>query len=198
VHLQTLSSIREFVFAGGMRRLVQLSLCLLALAVMFVPSQDLSAQSSQASRIFEGHARIIDGDTLEIGTQRIDLYGIDAPEPDQHCERDVRQWRCGMEATYGMAALIENHWVTCHEQASGTVGNSAVNPLAVCRMGGPKGIVVNQRTILRGWALALRPSGDDYVGAEQQAKAAKLGIWSGTFVAPWEWRRTRETGKTVN
>ncbi|MCH7957523.1 MAG: thermonuclease family protein, partial [Proteobacteria bacterium] len=30
-----------------------------------------------------GKARVIDGDTLEIAGQRIDLHGIDAPENEQ-------------------------------------------------------------------------------------------------------------------
>ena len=33
----------------------------------------------------QGDGRIIDGDTLKIGTERIRLEGIDAPESDQIC-----------------------------------------------------------------------------------------------------------------
>lgn len=169
-------------------------LYLLPLAVLFLSSPGAHAQSPPGQRTVEGKARIVDGDTLEIGVDRIDLYGIDAPEPDQRCKRDGRQWRCGKEATYAMAALIETHWLTCHQRGSDTAGHI----IAVCRMGGPKGLSVNQEIVRRGWALAVRPSGGDYVAAEQDAKAAKMGLWSGTFDAPWEWRRIQETGKTGN
>ena len=198
MHRHSLRSFGKVHFSGALRWPAPLSLYLLALTVLFIPPQDAFAQSSQTLRIFEGKARIVDGDTLEIGIHQIDLFGIDAPEPDQHCERNGRQWRCGMEATYAMAALIETHWVTCRQQADGAAGNTASNPLVECRMGGPKGLSINQEAVRRGWALVLRPFGDDYVAAEQQAKTAKAGIWSGTFVVPWEWRRTREPGKTVN
>ncbi len=194
MHRQALSGFCDFLFANPRRRSAQLSLCLPALAILFLPSPDAFAQSPQATRKFEGRARIVDGDTMEIGIHRIDLYGIDAPEPDQRCGHEGRQWRCGVEATYALAALIETHWLTCRQQGSGTTGGI----LAVCRIGGPKGISVNEEIVRRGWALALRPLGEGYAAAEQEAKAAKVGLWSGTFITPWEWRRSQETGKTVN
>lgn len=153
---------------------------------------DANAQSPAGQQVIEGRARIVDGDTLEIGPQLVDLYGIDAPEQRQTCEREGKPWGCGMEATYAMAALLETHWLTCHPQAIGAAGNIE----AVCRLGGPKGISVNRRFVRQGWALALPETGRDYVRAQQDAEAAKAGLWSGAFVAPWEWRRTAETGTT--
>jgi endonuclease YncB( thermonuclease family) len=166
----------------------------LALAVLSLASPAVLAQSPPAGRTVEGKAKIVDGDTLEIGIRRVHLYGIDAPEPDQTCERAGRTWRCGMEATYAMAALLEFHWLVCRQQEIDPAGDM----VGVCRIGGPKGFSVNREIVRRGWALALRQSGDDYAAAGQEAKAAKVGLWSGTFVAPWEWRRTHETGKTTN
>ena len=32
-----------------------------------------------------GHARVIDGDTIELGTARVRLFGVDAPESAQSC-----------------------------------------------------------------------------------------------------------------
>jgi|TARA_B100001964_G_scaffold50036_1_gene56321 endonuclease YncB( thermonuclease family) len=40
-----------------------------------------------------------------------------------------------------------------------------------------------------GWAVAYRRYSRDYVGAEAAARAAGLGLWSGSFVMPWDWRR---------
>ena len=183
-----------FRYTGRVRWTGPLSVAQLALAAVPVSSTSALAQSPPAERTIEGRARIVDGDTLEIGVHRIRLHGVDAPEPDQHCQREGRPWRCGAEATYAMAALIETHWLTCDLGDR----NGAGDLIAVCRMGGPKGRNVNQEIVRRGWALALRSAGDDYIAAELEAKAAKVGLWSGTFVAPWEWRRTRESGKTGN
>jgi endonuclease YncB( thermonuclease family) len=70
--------------------------------------------------------------------------------------------------------------------------------VGVYRIDGPKGFSVNREIVCRGWALALRPSSDDYAAVEPEAKVARVGLLSGSFVTPWEWRRTYETGKTTN
>jgi hypothetical protein len=43
--------------------------------------------------------------------------------------------------------------------------------------------------VLAGLALAYRQFGDDYVDEEAQARAARRGVWAGTFTPPWDWRR---------
>src|ERR1700730_2318593 len=44
-----------------------------------------------------GIPRIVDGDTVEIGTTKIRLVGIDAPETDQLClDKDGGRWSCGV------------------------------------------------------------------------------------------------------
>lgn len=179
---------------AGRRRIRRVSLVLLALTMVSFPTLLAFAQSSTIGPKIEGRPRIVDGDTLEIGIHRVRLHGIDAPEADQHCERNGTPWRCGMEATYAMAALIETHWVTCDPRQRDAAGNV----IGVCRMGGPKGHDVSREIVRQGWALALRPEGDLYIAAEREAKAAKVGLWSGSFVAPWEWRRTQQVDDTGN
>ena len=45
-----------------------------------------------------GTARVIDGDTIQVAGQRIRLYGIDAAEINQLCQRKGVLWLCGVEA----------------------------------------------------------------------------------------------------
>src|SRR5215213_9963631 len=47
-----------------------------------------------------GFARVVDGDTIEIGGHRIRLEGIDAPETEQTCsDGKGLPWSCGRIAT---------------------------------------------------------------------------------------------------
>ncbi len=40
-----------------------------------------------------------------------------------------------------------------------------------------------------GMALAYRHYGDTYATQEDEAKAAKRGLWGSQFIPPWDWRR---------
>ena len=49
-----------------------------------------------------GRAKVLDGDTLEVGGVRIRLHGIDVPESSQSCRAGGRRWSCGREATLAL------------------------------------------------------------------------------------------------
>ena len=49
---------------------------------------------------------------------------------------------------------------------------------------------LNAVIVRRGWAIDWpRYSHGRYRGEEQAARAEGVGIWSGRFELPWEWRR---------
>src|SRR5690606_10132769 len=52
-----------------------------------------------------GPAKVVDGDSLEIGATQIRLFGIDAPEGRQTCARNGTAWRCGEDAATHLRAL---------------------------------------------------------------------------------------------
>ena len=45
-----------------------------------------------------GDVRVIDGDSLRVGTTEVRLFGVDAFEGRQVCVRDGSPWRCGEAA----------------------------------------------------------------------------------------------------
>ena len=47
---------------------------------------------------------------------------------------------------------------------------------------------LNRWMVATGWVVAYRKYSLDYVADEERAKRAKLGIWSGSFEMPWDWR----------
>lgn len=142
----------------------------------------LSAPASAAE--IAGHARIIDGDTIDVGTVRVRLHGIDAPEGRQTCQIEARTYQCGEMAAMALANLIGTHWVDCIERDRDQYGRT----VAVCYLAG-RTIDVNREIVRQGWALAYRQFSRDYVDAEAEAKQARAGMWAGTFQPPWEYRR---------
>ena len=129
-----------------------------------------------------GRARVIDGDTIEVGTARIRLFGVDAPESAQSCVAGSRPWPCGRQATQALAGQIDNRSVACEERDRDRYGRI----VAVCRHSGHD---VNAWLVREGWAMAYRRYSTAYVDEEEAAKAAQRGLWSGEFVPPWDWRR---------
>ena len=129
-----------------------------------------------------GRARVIDGDTIDVGTVRVRLHGVDAPESAQSCLAAGERWPCGQRATQALVGRIGGRTVDCSERDRDRYGRI----VAVCRHGGRD---VNAWLAGQGWALAYRRYSWAYVNEESSAKAARRGIWRGQFVAPWDWRR---------
>ena len=134
-----------------------------------------------------GSATIVDGDTLRIGSTTIRLYGMDAPETRQTCERAGNSWPCGEESSRKLSQLVGEKMVLCYEIDRDRYGRV----VAICRVGD---IELGAAMVMSGLALAYRQYGAEYVKHETAAKDAARGMWSGDFVAPWDWRRgVRET-----
>ena len=129
-----------------------------------------------------GRASVIDGDTIEIRGQRIRLFGIDAPESRQTCtDAQGAPYRCGQKAAQALDSRISDGVVTCEPKDRDRYGRI----VAICRAYGED--LAAWMTGL-GWALAFRRYSTQYVPAEELAERRKIGMWSGKFVPPWEWR----------
>lgn len=155
-----------------MRRLLT---CLAISAIVF------SIPAAWAGGVM-GRASVIDGDTIEIHGQRIRLFGIDAVESRQRCERNGKAWNCGRDAAFALADRIGTSTIDCQGDERDRYGRL----VAVCFKGGED---LNRWMVEQGWAVAFRRYSLDYVEAEAAAKAARRGLWSGRFEMPWDWRR---------
>ena len=129
-----------------------------------------------------GQARVIDGDTLVIGNERVRFIGMDAPETRQVCEHaDGGRWPCGQAAKKALQALIGDEPVTCRGDKLSRYGRR----LAVCRVGG---MDVGRLMVRQGNAVLFKPYGL-YATDEATARRARTGIWQGRFIQPRRWRR---------
>ena len=126
-----------------------------------------------------GPAVVVDGDTLRLGEDRVRLAGIDAPELAQACtDAAGASWPCGAEARRQLARLIAARPVACTPEDRDRYGRI----VASCRAGDADlaaGIV----------AAGLAVATDGYGSEERAARAAKRGIWAGSFAQPADWRR---------
>lgn len=137
--------------------------------------------SNALSASLTGKADVVDADTIKIGGIPLRLFGIDAPESRQTCERDGEPYACGTHATKALADLIDSGLVDCAILGKDDFGRA----LGICSVEGSE---INAAMVTQGWALAAIKFSDKYVGAEKTAQLAKAGIWAGTFTKPWEWR----------
>jgi endonuclease YncB( thermonuclease family) len=129
-----------------------------------------------------GRAEIIDGDSFEIADKGVRLFGIDAPEGRQSCTRDGRSWACGNEAARKLRSLVGDRTVTCTQRDVDTYGRM----VAVCRSGAAD---LGAEMVRAGFATAYRRYSNDYVDEEDQARAARRGVWAGKFTLPEDYRR---------
>ncbi|GFH07878.1 high light-induced nuclease, partial [Haematococcus lacustris] len=89
---------------------------------------------------FVGTARVVDGDTLYIGSEKFRLYGVDAPETKQTCTDGVGQsYACGLVAKDALTQKIGNQPVSCKVRERDQYGRG----VAVCSLapGGVMGMV---------------------------------------------------------
>src|SRR5688572_2238439 len=121
-----------------------------------------------------GIARALDGDSIQVGDRQVRLFGIDAPEYDQACERAGQRWNCGAEAAKRLSELVTGREIVCRPIETDEYGRA----VSRCTVFGKD---VNAAMVESGLATAYRHYSADYVPAEKRARAARRGIWSGTF-----------------
>jgi endonuclease YncB( thermonuclease family) len=124
-----------------------------------------------------GAVIVNDGDSLTLGTERIRLRGIDAPELAQTCEKDGAAYACGRRSRETLAQLVGGKAVSC----TGSEHDRFGRLLGVCTAGG---VDLNQTQVATGWAIAY----GGYFEEEKQARLKRLGIWAGSFERPRDWR----------
>jgi endonuclease YncB( thermonuclease family) len=127
-----------------------------------------------------GRAVVNDGDTITLGTERIRLRGIDAPEYDQICSRAGAPYNCGRQSRQMLQLMVAGRNVACE----GWERDKYDRLLATCTAGG---VDLNRALVEAGWAVAYGGYGD----AEASARAARNGMWAGEFDRPRDWRASK-------
>ena len=145
-----------------------------------------------ASRVAEARVStpvVVDGDILALDGERVRLWGVDAPERDQTCERGGLAYRCGQVASQALQVWIGRRPVSCVEIEKDQYGRS----VARCAVDGED---MGEWLVEQGHALDYRRhSGGAYASAEASARAAARGMHAGRFESAWEWRSARRNAR---
>ena len=164
----------------------------LFLAVLTVISVSLFFDSAFSQEEVAGRAKVISGDTLSIkniedGKQfTFRLWGIDAPELDQPCEKKNGQSvDCGVLARNAVRAIIKRSELVCVDFEK----DSENQITALCYMGDK---ILNGAIVRAGWALAYRQESTDFLDVEKQARLNDKGVWEYNFITPWTWRKNQK------
>ena len=138
-----------------------------------------------------GNANIIDGDSIKIGSKKIRLLGIDAPEIKQKCKKIYfsisfiifqKNYDCGLNSKRALEKKINKKRISCRARSKDRYGRI----LAICYLEKKD---LNMWMVQSGNAIAYKRYSKRYLTQENEAKKKKIGLWSGTFLEPEKWRR---------
>lgn len=132
---------------------------------------------------FGGAARVVDGDTLEVGAVRVRLHGIDAPELGQVCTHpDGARWDCGTWMADQLRARLDGRKVRCRAIETDRYGRT----VATCTLDGQD---VGRMLVRDGLALAYRKYSMAYDLDEKGAVVAGRGLHGYLMARPEDHRR---------
>lgn len=139
-------------------------------------------------RQFSVRATVIDGDTIEIGGERIGLHGVNAPDSWQRCkDGDGRPYRCGRQAASALNRFLAASRPT---RCAFVERDRYQRFVGVCFRA--DGREVNRWLVDSGNAIDWQKySNGVYADAQQRARAGGVGIWRGRFQLPCQARAAR-------
>ena len=136
--------------------------------------------------------RVIDGDSFVLragaGPMDVRLHGIDAPERDQSCILEERDWSCGEAVTQAAREAFEGRAATCQRIDTDRYGRM----VARCDVGGRD---IGRTLVRSGLAVAYTRYSDRYVAEEAIARREARGIHASQFATPSQHRLTRIDGR---
>ena len=147
----------------------------------------LAAQPMKGELI-EGVATVQDGDGLLLvdpsGKEvTIRLFGIDAPESAQTCERsDGSVYRCGRIAAAFLEQWVSGYPVSCRVEDR----DHHKRRVSTCSIAG---MDIGEQIVGQGYARAYTKYSRRYEAIEEAAKRDARGFWGGYWDAPWNYRR---------
>uniref|UniRef100_UPI0022EAB59B thermonuclease family protein n=1 Tax=Falsiroseomonas oryzae TaxID=2766473 RepID=UPI0022EAB59B len=166
---------------AGVRRLRRRLLVLVVGAAAAVLGWGLFGEGSGAPALV-GRPEVVDADTLAIGSARVRLAGLDAPEAAQTCARGGVAWACGQDATLALRRFLQAETVRCVPEGRDRFDRI----LARCWAGDAD---IGAWLVREGLAVAYTRYSWRYLPEQAEAWWHGRGLWGGSFDSPEDWRR---------
>jgi hypothetical protein len=100
------------------------------LGVVLASTADAQTDNDTVRSSTKPRFQVVDGDTMKFGPQLVRLFGIDAPEKGQTCDKG--KWLPGPLATKALIDLIAGRPVACHQVDYDAKKN---HPMGLCFAG---------------------------------------------------------------
>lgn len=175
---------------GGIPRLRKSWILAFSMTAVCAAALTGAAQAQATETGIRGMAEVIDADILRIGTQRVILWGIDAPEKPQTCQLNGELWGCYDVAFRTLQLLAGRGEVVCQYKSE---PDPFGRRFGVCESGGED---LNAEMVRAGVALAYEEESDAYLGQMAEAIGEGVGLWQlgVEFEEPWVYRRRESPG----
>ena len=139
-----------------------------------------------------GPAEVVDGDTLFVDGMTVRLFGIDAPESEQTCQRKDGEGKDrtdngGLEAGEKLSGFISGDPVSCAVRAD----SDSESLTGVCSLGDTD---LGRWMVSAGHALAFTRKSNEYQDEQNRGRNLRRGLWAGAFEFPWAWRLRKADG----
>lgn len=163
------------------------TLLLIASKTSFSDSNKEKYEDSYIYSSANAPLKIVDGDSFEIGSERIRLMGLDAPEYTQSCKNDKKEkYPCGKTSLDFLTNLIGNNDIKCESHKKDKYDRH----LSTCYVNNKD---INAELVKNGYAIVYLES--NYQKEQEFAKKHKLGLWNGKFIHPRLFRSLKEQQK---
>jgi endonuclease YncB( thermonuclease family) len=128
-----------------------------------------------------GNTQVVSTDRITVDGKTVQIWGIDALEPEQICHRQGKPWSCGLKAITFLRDMVKNRTIKCVPRGAGLPKLKQK-----CAVGS---LDIGAALIGHGYALPDTEDSKKYYGQLfREARGQGAGMFSGTFVTPWDWR----------
>jgi len=138
-----------------------------------------NAQAQQSPRkgdLLTGQAIVVDGSSFDIKSNRIRLWGIDAPERGAWCFRNSKRWKPADDAAAALRRCVQGKTVTCRVWS---VNSEWFRVRHTSECWTEDGLDVGECMIRSGWASDYTCFSDGYYkDLETEARNKSIGLWS--------------------